>query len=45
LISVEPIGIAEPAESAEAVAFLCSYDERFAHGLVIRVDGGLTLYP
>lgn len=36
---------AEPAEIADAVAFLCSDAARFMHGQVLRVDGGLTLYP
>lgn len=36
---------AEPAEIADAVAWLVSDGSRFVHGQVIRVDGGLTLFP
>jgi 3-oxoacyl-[acyl-carrier protein] reductase len=34
-----------PRDQASAVAFLCSEAARFIHGQVLRVDGGLTLYP
>jgi len=36
---------AEPAEIADAVAFLAGPQSRFIHGQVLRVDGGITLYP
>ena len=35
---------AEPAEIADAVAFLAGDAARFVHGQILRVDGGLTLY-
>ncbi|HQZ13601.1 MAG TPA: SDR family oxidoreductase [Devosia sp.] len=36
---------AEPGEIADAVAFLCGPEAKFIHGQVLRVDGGLTLFP
>jgi NAD(P)-dependent dehydrogenase (short-subunit alcohol dehydrogenase family) len=39
------IRYAEPAEIAEAVAFLAGPRSKFINGQVLRVDGGLTLYP
>ena len=34
-----------PRDQANAVAFLCSDAAKFIHGQVLRVDGGITLYP
>jgi NAD(P)-dependent dehydrogenase (short-subunit alcohol dehydrogenase family) len=34
-----------PRDQANAVAFLCSRAAKYIHGQVLRVDGGLTLYP
>ena len=36
---------AEPAEIADAVAFLAGPRSKFINGQVLRVDGGLTLFP
>lgn len=36
---------AEPDEIADAVAFLAGPQSRFINGQVLRVDGGITLYP
>jgi 3-oxoacyl-[acyl-carrier protein] reductase len=36
---------AEPAEIADAVAFLAGYQSRFINGQVLRVDGGFTIFP
>jgi NAD(P)-dependent dehydrogenase (short-subunit alcohol dehydrogenase family) len=34
-----------PRDQANAVAFLCTPAAGFIHGQVLRVDGGLSLYP
>jgi NAD(P)-dependent dehydrogenase (short-subunit alcohol dehydrogenase family) len=36
---------AEPGEIADAVAFLAGPRSKFINGQVLRVDGGLTLFP
>jgi 2-hydroxycyclohexanecarboxyl-CoA dehydrogenase len=36
---------AEPAEIADAAAFLAGPRSRFINGQVLRVDGGITLFP
>ena len=36
---------AEPGEIADAVDFLAGPRSKFIHGQVLRVDGGITLYP
>ena len=36
---------AEPGEIADAVAFLAGSRSKFIHGQVLRVDGGITLFP
>jgi len=35
----------DPEEIADAVAFLVGPSAKFIHGQVLRVDGGLTLFP
>ena len=39
------IRYADPEEIADAVAFLAGPQAKFIHGQVLRVDGGLTLFP
>jgi len=39
------IRYAEPAEIADAVAFLAGPRSKFINGQVLRVDGGITLFP
>lgn len=36
---------ADPEEIADAVAFLAGPQAKFIHGQVLRVDGGITLFP
>ncbi len=36
---------AEPEESADAASFLAGPRAKFINGLVLRVDGSLTLFP
>jgi NAD(P)-dependent dehydrogenase (short-subunit alcohol dehydrogenase family) len=36
---------AEPGEIADAVAFLAGAQSKFINGQVLRVDGGITLFP
>ena len=36
---------AEPAEIADAVAFLAGPRSKFINGQVLRVDGGETVFP
>ncbi|HZV57978.1 MAG TPA: SDR family oxidoreductase [Sphingobium sp.] len=36
---------ATPDEIADAVAFLAAGQSRFINGQVLRVDGGLTVFP
>ena len=36
---------AEPDEIADAVAFLAGPRSKFINGQVLRVDGGLSLFP
>jgi 3-oxoacyl-[acyl-carrier protein] reductase len=36
---------AEPDEIADAIAFLASPRSKFINGQVLRVDGGITLWP
>lgn len=35
----------EPEEIADGVGFLCSHAARFIHGQILRIDGGIGLYP
>ena len=35
----------EPEEIADSVVFLCTPEAKFIHGQVLRVDGGIGLYP
>jgi NAD(P)-dependent dehydrogenase (short-subunit alcohol dehydrogenase family) len=39
------IRYADPDEIADAVGFLAGPQAKFVHGQVLRVDGGLTLFP
>jgi NAD(P)-dependent dehydrogenase (short-subunit alcohol dehydrogenase family) len=42
--SLSPLGrVAQPAEIAEAVVFLCSERARFITGAHVVVDGGMTV--
>jgi glucose 1-dehydrogenase len=37
--------IGQPADIANAVAWLASDDADYVHGATLFVDGGMTLYP
>jgi glucose 1-dehydrogenase len=46
LLTIIPYGrIGQPADIANAVAWLASDDADYVHGATLFVDGGMTLYP